>query len=137
MTKARRPSTTGSSSGDANRKVIVGPKGAPLLRSPARTGMLEQVQNGVIAPRTAPPKYAPTGLRFSNTKRTFSSGTQAPRSPIRKLRAKKSTTSSAVITTNHLVASSKLDVILVSCPCPKQACRSRVAEPIQVFDHLG
>src|SRR5215216_801499 len=137
MTKARRPSTTGSSSGDANRKVIVGPKGAPLLRSPARTGMVEHEQNGVTAPRAAPPTYAPTGLRFSNIRRTFSSGTQAPRSPIRKLRAKKSTTSSAVTTTNHLVASSRLVIILVSYPRQEEAYRSRIAEPIQVFDHLG
>ena len=44
----------GFKTGDAIKKEMVPPNGAPLLNNPTRIGMVEQEQKGVIAPSAAP-----------------------------------------------------------------------------------
>ena len=45
--------TIGFSNGDVKRNVMVGPKPALAFNKPTNMGMVEQLQNGVTAPRPA------------------------------------------------------------------------------------
>jgi hypothetical protein len=51
---ASRTTTIGLSSGEVNRKTIIGPNPARARINPFSIGMVEQLQNGVSAPIPAP-----------------------------------------------------------------------------------
>lgn len=47
--------------GEVNKKETTPEKGAPLLIKPINTGIVEQEQNGVTEPKSAPKKLFKTG----------------------------------------------------------------------------
>lgn len=49
----KSPIIMGFSNGDEKRKVKIGPNPALALKSPRSMGIVEQLQNGVMAPRAA------------------------------------------------------------------------------------
>jgi len=70
----KSPMIMGFKTGEVNKNDILAPKGAPAFSKPTKTGIVEQEQNGVRAPKKAP-KILPMTLRGRcNTPLIFSSG---------------------------------------------------------------
>ena len=66
---------TGLRRGDANRKDMALEKATPDFRNPSVTGIVEQEQNGVIAPKAAPITLPLTEPECPRTFCIFSLGT--------------------------------------------------------------
>src|SRR5690625_92532 len=64
----------GLSNGEAIKKDIAGPNGAPVESNPAKIGIVEQEQKGVIEPKAVPYKYPFHPLGRLNIFLIFSSG---------------------------------------------------------------
>ena len=72
--------------GEANKKEKVTPSGSPLDVKPINSGMLEQLQKGVIPPRQALKIFPAIPLTFPKTFFVFSGGKNDCRIPTKNIR---------------------------------------------------
>jgi hypothetical protein len=99
--------------GEANRKDILAPKGAPLLSRPTRMGIVEQEQKGVRAPKAAPRILPNPRLGLPSTSRIFSSGTNCWINATRKEMPIKSRVNSPRIMTKNLAVVARLFILSI------------------------
>jgi hypothetical protein len=71
--------------GEAIRKDITAPKGAPALKSPTTMGIVEQEQKGVNAPKPAPMIFPQSVFPLPKARCILSWGTYSRRRPTKKV----------------------------------------------------
>ncbi len=110
---------TGLSSGEAIKNDIDGPNGAFDVSKPANMGIVEQEQNGVIAPKPVPYKYPFHPFGRSKISLIFSSGTSCCNQLTKKLIPIKSSVNSANNIKKDLINSIKIINFTPSLLCNK------------------
>ncbi|OQB28250.1 MAG: hypothetical protein BWY13_00081 [Euryarchaeota archaeon ADurb.Bin190] len=99
---------TGLSKGEANRNAIADAKGTPALSIPRRSGMVEQEQKGVRAPKPAPRMLPRILCRPPKALLMVSSDTYSWIRPTRKVMPMNNIMSSAAISRKKFAATAKL-----------------------------
>ncbi len=99
---------TGLSRGETNRNAIADAKGTPALSIPRRSGMVEQEQKGVRAPKPAPRKLPRILCRPPRALFMVSSGTYSWIRPTRKVIPMNNTINSTAISMKKLIAVARL-----------------------------